>query len=330
MEDANKRSDGRRYETTGPPTCVPARNRASLPLMDTKRLEYFIAIVEAGSINRAAERLSISQPALSQHLAILERELNVQLLSRSRFGVGLTAAGKRVHERAQVLVRQVRDLHADAREQQRQAVGTVAIGLPATLGLSLGTALAAYLPSAHPGLQLQLHDGANIELVDALASGALDMAVLSLAGSSGGAKAELLYEDEFVLVTAAAAAPPPTDVAALAALPWMVTRAPYTLRAFVTEAFLRHGQRITVALEVDSLLIGLEMARAGLGVMLLPRAAFTPAPPLGLACWPVLGGTLRQSVYLHVRPDRAASAPVAAVRQAIKQVVLNKGYAASL
>ena len=74
--------------------------------MDSRRLRYFVQIVDSGSITRAAASSGVAQPALSQQLAILENELKVKLLERSVSGVTPTAAGRILYARAQAILRQ--------------------------------------------------------------------------------------------------------------------------------------------------------------------------------------------------------------------------------
>ena len=78
--------------------------------MDSRRLRYFIQIVDSGSITRAAAVTGVAQPALSQQVAVLEHELKVKLLDRSVAGVTPTSAGRILYARAQTILRQYEDL----------------------------------------------------------------------------------------------------------------------------------------------------------------------------------------------------------------------------
>ena len=78
--------------------------------MNLRRLQYFVKIVDIGSLTQAADILHVAQPALSQQLAVLENELKVKLLDRSVSGVTPTPAGKILYAHAQTILRQVEDM----------------------------------------------------------------------------------------------------------------------------------------------------------------------------------------------------------------------------
>ena len=92
--------------------------------MDLRQLKYFQRIVAAGSISKAASELHVAQPALSQQMANLERELGVRLLVRSKRGVQPTGNGRRLLEHARTILSQVDRAMAVARGAVRD-VGQV-------------------------------------------------------------------------------------------------------------------------------------------------------------------------------------------------------------
>src|SRR6187402_1836030 len=105
------RVDGtHRDDAAETPPLVPLISATYDRRMDTRRLRYFVQIVDSGSITRAAAVSGVAQPALSQQLAILENDLMVRLLERSVSGVTPTAAGRILYARAQAILRQFDDL----------------------------------------------------------------------------------------------------------------------------------------------------------------------------------------------------------------------------
>src|SRR5204863_334052 len=101
--------------------------------MELRHLRYFVAVAEEGHVTRAAERLGMQQPPLSQQIRALERELDVQLFRRLPRGVELTDAGRALLADARAILQQIEHAFATTRRTARGELGRVAIGL----GLSL-------------------------------------------------------------------------------------------------------------------------------------------------------------------------------------------------
>src|ERR1700692_4181987 len=97
--------------------------------MELRHLRYFVAVAEEGHITRAAARLGIQQPPLSQQIHALERELDVQLFSRNtRGGVDLTSAGRALLDDARAILAQVEHALAATRRTARGEQGRIVVG----------------------------------------------------------------------------------------------------------------------------------------------------------------------------------------------------------
>src|SRR5580700_169774 len=96
--------------------------------MELRHLRYFVAVAEEGHVTRAAERLGIQQPPLSQQIRALEAELQVQLFRRKPRGVELTQAGQTLYAEAQLILRQVDHAVTAARRTARGEVGQIGLG----------------------------------------------------------------------------------------------------------------------------------------------------------------------------------------------------------
>jgi DNA-binding transcriptional LysR family regulator len=121
-------------------------------------LRYFVTVVEEGQITRAAAKLHIAQPALSQAVAQLESEVGVQLLNRHARGVTLTSAGERFYEKARLAVAADADARQTAQAMARSETGTVEFGfLGAPPGLDSPASLAAF-SQAYPAIQIRYRD----------------------------------------------------------------------------------------------------------------------------------------------------------------------------
>ena len=96
--------------------------------MELRHLRYFIAVAEEGHVTRAAERLGMQQPPLSQQIQALERELDVQLFRRKPRGVELTDAGRALLDDARAILAHVDHAFATTRRTARGEQGRIAVG----------------------------------------------------------------------------------------------------------------------------------------------------------------------------------------------------------
>ena len=101
--------------------------------MDLRQLRYFVGIVQAGSLSRAADQLHVAQSAISHHLASLESELGRQLVTRGPKGILLTEAGGVLYRHAEAILRHVEFAKQDALNVLSVPSGRVSIGFPVAL-----------------------------------------------------------------------------------------------------------------------------------------------------------------------------------------------------
>jgi len=121
-------------------------------------LHSFVTVVEEGQITRAANKLHIAQPALSQAIAQLERDLGVQLLERHARGVNLTAAGEVFFEKARISVAATEEALQAARTLARAAEATLAVGFLATSPTVHFPELFAAFRESYPHCSLSFHE----------------------------------------------------------------------------------------------------------------------------------------------------------------------------
>src|SRR5208282_4287764 len=109
--------------------------------MDLRQLRYFVGIVQAGSLSRAADRLHVAQSAISHHLSSLEAELERQLVTRGPKGILLTEAGSVLYRHAEAILRHVEFAKQDAMSALNVPSGRVSIGFPVALASILAPEL---------------------------------------------------------------------------------------------------------------------------------------------------------------------------------------------
>ncbi|GIZ12676.1 LysR family transcriptional regulator [Pseudomonas sp. NCCP-436] len=168
--------------------------------MDFRQLRYFVALYEEGHVGRAAERLSISQPALSQQIRQLEGELDVGLFQRSGRRLLPTLAAHTLYNHAVPLL----DGMERAREALRSFRGpgprSLSIGVLQTVNASLVPLLLERLHQAQPQLVVKLYELSGVDIERRLLSGSLDIGIGFLPPRQPGLHSLALYEDELQLV----------------------------------------------------------------------------------------------------------------------------------
>lgn len=146
--------------------------------MEIRHLRYFLTLAETLHFGRAAEREFITQSAFSQHVARLERELGVALFERRSNRVRLTAAGEAFVPRAQRLLDQLREAETEAREIAGGAAGVLRIGVFGEGAGELTPLILGTFRSAFPNVALRFVELTMTTQVEALAGGAVDVAIL--------------------------------------------------------------------------------------------------------------------------------------------------------
>jgi LysR family hydrogen peroxide-inducible transcriptional activator len=252
-----------------------------------RQLRYFEALVRHGQFGRAAEAVSVSQPALSVQVRDLEASLGAALFERGPRGVRLTAFGAAVAPRVRDILRRVDELGDLARAAGGGLTGPLRLGLIPTVAPYLLPRVVAAVEAAHPGVVPELREAVTPTLLDEVREGRLDAAVVALpAGERSLTEAPILRE-EFVLVRPAADrdAPVPTPEG-LAAMRLLLLEEGHCFRDQALEVC---GMRaVRAAVDGSSLGTLVQMVGAGLGVTLLPAMALTEVreAPVAVARFP--------------------------------------------
>lgn len=173
--------------------------------MDTELVRTFLAIVSAGSFVRAAERLNLSQTAVSARVRTLEEQLRRRLFVRNKSGASLTPAGEQFLRHAPALVQLwERARHDVAVPPGRRAV--LGIGAEHSLWDPLLLRWLLWMRKAQPDVALRAHVGLAEGVVEQVAGGILDLGVIYAPRHRPGLRIELLMEERLVMVRSTAAA----------------------------------------------------------------------------------------------------------------------------
>src|SRR3954449_38499 len=148
--------------------------------MELRHLRYFIAVAEELHFRRAAERLHVAQPAVSEQIRKLEQELGVRLLNRTHRSVSLTEAGSAMLDEGRRVLRQAGVAQQAARDADRRARHRLRVGcLPDSFPPQLSRAMAR-IGSSMPGIDLLLESNSASNLIDDVRAGSLDVAAVCL------------------------------------------------------------------------------------------------------------------------------------------------------
>jgi len=148
--------------------------------MDLRRLRYFLAVAEDLHFGKAARRLNISQPPLSQQIKRLEDELEAPLFVRDRHGVALTYAGEVLKEEARNLIESAAKTERAVRRAHRGELGSLDIGYAPPTDLKIFPSLVANFRTKYPDIEIVPHSLCNSSLLGALEAGKVQIAVARL------------------------------------------------------------------------------------------------------------------------------------------------------
>ncbi len=143
--------------------------------MELRQLRHFVAVVDKGNLSRAADRVAISQPALTRSIKNLEETLGVELLERKPRGVVPTEAGVALYHHAKMVLNDCARLTTDVRAFQRGLSGTVQVGIAAMFASHIVDSVALELSAKQPGVSMVISQGFFEELVRELIDGRLDL-----------------------------------------------------------------------------------------------------------------------------------------------------------
>jgi LysR family transcriptional regulator, transcription activator of glutamate synthase operon len=171
--------------------------------MELRQLRYLVALAEEGSFTRAAEREHIAQPALSQQIQKLERELGLPLVERTTRRVSITDAGNLLVARARRVLTELESARQELDRVRGIQTGHVVVGAMNTMGPVDITLVLARFHALHPGVELTVREDNSDALAEMLRVDALDLAFLSVTErveSHGLALQQILMEELVVVL----------------------------------------------------------------------------------------------------------------------------------
>ncbi|PYK40911.1 MAG: hypothetical protein DME60_06150 [Verrucomicrobia bacterium] len=167
-------------------------------------MRYFLAVAEAGSFSRAADRLGISQPGISQQMRDLEAGLRVSLFQRRGKRILLTSTGMIFQEHARAILRQVENFLQELSSEPGQLRGALHLGVVPILNVALVPHLLGLFAAAYSGISLTVEEISSTEIETALEEGRMDVGLGFLTRHSPNLRYERLCTDQFALIVSEA------------------------------------------------------------------------------------------------------------------------------
>lgn len=269
------------------------------------QLNVFQTVAELKHFSRAAEKLHMTQPAVSQQIRALEDSLGVRLMERNNKGVSLTNAGELVLHYAKEINGQYRKMKEMIDELLHFTGGPLAIGASYTFGEYALPATIARLHLEFPGIRPSIAIGNTADVADRLRARELDLAIVEGSEYGTGVEAERLANDRMYIAAGAGhplAGGEPVGPERLSEEIWMVREEGSGTRAATDRMFASLGIRPARLMELGSTQLIKETVEAGLGVTLQSRLALRKELGLGsLKLLLVEGIPVKRDFYVLLR-----------------------------
>lgn len=289
--------------------------------MNLEQLQSFVTVARLGNFTRAAEQLHLAQPSLSRQISALEQDLGAMLFHRARGGSTLTAAGESLLPLARRMLADADSARRELAEIAGLERGRVRLGATPTLCVSLVAEALSVFHAAHPGIDLHLSEQGSRRLLEELAAGEVDLALIT---TSGGASvdrfvvAPLLVEE--LVVVSSSASPPLTSnevmrLEEVARLPQIVFSSTYDLRRTTDAAFRAAGLMPETVIEGAEMDAVLRFVERGIGVAIVPAMVLIDRP--GLRSVRLAEPTLTRTISIARTADMVPSIAVEVMQQTV-------------
>jgi DNA-binding transcriptional LysR family regulator len=301
--------------------------------VNLEQLRSFVAVARLGNFTRAADELHLAQPSLSRQIAALEQDLGSELFVRARGGSSLTVAGESLLPLARRMLADAESVRRELAELAGLERGRVRLGATPTLCISLVAEVLSVFHADHPAIELSLSERGSRRLLDELASGELDLALVTTSDDRSAERFSLtpLLVEELVVISSAAAPAittgPTIGLAAVAELPQIVFSSSYDLRGTTDAAFATAGLQRDVVLEGAEMDAVLRFVERGLGVAIVPAMVLIDRPGLRSVRLtdPRLTRTISLARPADVAPTRAVDVMQSTISRTARSLAARAG-----
>ncbi len=287
-------------------------------VLKLKQLSYFLTLAEYGSISAAANALNMAQPSLSENIAKLERQLDVQLAMRGSRGIQMTEAGMLLVERGRAILDSVDCLVQDLRVLSGEPKGPISIGIPPSLSILLSVPLLETIQYEFPDIRLHIAEAMSGDVLEWLASDRIDVGCVYEISDSSPYSFQPILTEELFLVTARdnwndefddiGVAKKEIHASQLEKLPLVLTSPTHGARR-LQEKFARAGGfNLNVVAAIDALPHIVEMvSRASAYSILSHGAVIKEVADKNLGLVRITEPVMRRTAYMVRKRSRAVS-----------------------
>lgn len=286
--------------------------------MELRSIQYFVQVADEGSITRTAEKIGIAQPALTRHIKQLEAELGTQLLTRLPRGVRLTTSGRDFLDHARTIMLEVARASEHVRSKAQSPRGRVVMGTSPTLASLLLPRCVARARQQCPTVTLKVVEGFSPQLLDALLTGRLDLAVMTNPPRTTALALTPLCSEPLVVISppGARGTRQAFSLAELAATSFILT---VGLRTLVEQQLAGFGVGIQVEAEIDSIEAIRRLLVSGIGMTIMPVSAFHDELRAGqLLAYPIEDANLHRILILARPVAEARSAAIDEIEHIVR------------
>ena len=289
----------------------------------SRDIDIFLTLAETLSFRQTAERMHLSQPAVTAVIARIEAALEVKLFDRTTRQVRLTGPGLVFVEQAQRLRHTAQDAVRAVREVASLQAGQVSMAAMPSLAATVVPRAYARFAQAHPGIRLKLLDTLSGPAFDMVRAGQVDFALTAANPAYPDLDYWPLASDGFVLLLPKAH-PLARSTKALrwpgvADLPHISMPLPSSVRQYADAAFLEHRIQFAPRFELEHLASIKALVAAGLGVAALPELAAKVGPDTDVVRRPLTDPDLRRPIGLVTLRGRSLSPAASAMVDDLKR-----------
>jgi len=291
---------------------------------EIRQLRYFLEVADAGNFSRAAKRLGVSQPAVSQQMRDLEASLRTVLFQRKGKRVSPTPAGLHFQEHARAILRQIEKSLQELSSGPGELEGTLRVGVIPYLNVALMPTLLGRFNREHPGIDLSILEISSTDIETGLEEGQMDVGLGWVTRHSPNLRYEHLCNEKFTVVVGETHVWAKRRQIELSELHGQrVVQLPdtYVMRRMTDEICRNHRIRPHTIAEINSIEMVLRVLEPLKAVALMPRISLRGAEDLNLKSIRLEGRDLGLEIGLLRLVDSETNSAVAAFTKLAKLTV---------